>query len=309
MSKRSNKKDNSGPPLLSMTGFGKARVEKKGFWVEVEIKSVNHRFFDCSFKLPRTYAEFENELRAQVVEIVERGRVEVYASRGGTASVEEGAVVFNKQAFESLMRIYDQVLPKRGKLSADIQARVALDILSRREVLSIEEEVPHAEGEHKLVQEAFAQALAALTRMRLSEGEKLGVDIKQRIDHLSQIRLQVAELVRDAPATLRVKLLARVQKLAVEVGIDDSRLASEALYLADRVDITEELVRLGSHLTQFEQTLQVPPNGRKLEFVLQEIGREMNTIGSKVQDAAAQSLVVEAKSEIEKIREQIQNVV
>ena len=302
-------KKNDAASLLSMTGFGKSRVERGDFWLEVEIKSVNHRFFDCALKLPRVYAEFEGELRAKLAEALDRGRVEACVTRGGAAASAEGAVVFNEKAYQALQRLYERLLPRRSLQDDEVRARVLLDILARREVLCVEEEPLNADGEGKLLFGAFDRAIEGLRGMRMAEGEKLAHDIRRRIGGIGAIRARISRMLQGMPGILRERLLARIKKLAADAQLDENRLAAEALYLADRADVTEELVRLESHLSQFEQILALPPNGRKLEFVLQEIGREINTIGSKAQDAPVQSLIIEAKAEIEKIREQLQNVV
>ena len=294
--------------LLSMTGFGKARVNASGVWVEVEVRSINHKFLDLSFKLPRGYLQFEQELRTLVGDKIERGRVEVVVSRGESAGGKSGKVSFNKDLFEAYRKTYISNLPASGRKNPEIEARMILDILSRKDVLTSDEDEQDLRSEQKTVRQALELALKALHEMRRYEGEKLGKDISARLDNVISIRKDVESATSRQAQTMRDKLVARIKKLSSEAALDENRLATEVVYLSDRADVTEEIVRLGSHIKQFEDALSKPPNGRRLDFIVQEISREINTIGSKAQEASVQSLVVDAKVELEKIREQLQNL-
>jgi uncharacterized protein (TIGR00255 family) len=294
--------------LLSMTGFGKGRAAKGSLWVEAEIKAVNHRYLDLAFKLPRLYSPFEHELRNMVSERLERGRVEIFVLRGGDAKSPVGQVVFNEKLYTSYLKAYSKVLPAALAKAPEVQSRMALDILNRTDVLSSDEEAQEAVEERPLLFQAMEHALGALQLMREAEGEKLARDIEGRFSNLVVLQKAISERAGELAPIVKERLVGRLKKLASELPIDEARVASEVVFLTDRMDVTEETVRLSSHLSQFEKTLGAPPNGRKLDFILQEIGREINTIGSKIQDAPVQSLVVEAKVEMEKIREQLQNL-
>lgn len=291
--------------VVSMTGFGRAREEKRGVSVDVEVKSVNSRFLDCSLKLPRQYGLFEAELRELVAARVQRGRVEVNVSRT-VAAQGAGALRFDKDLFQAYAKVYQSAAKELGaKLPADVLVR---EILARREVLDTGAEAEEPEAEKALLWRALEKALDGFEQMRRREGNALGLDMSSRVERLRDIRQHIAKNAAQAPVDLKQKLEERMRKLLSGTSIDEGRLYTEAALLADRVDVSEELVRLESHFQQFVDTLRSSPNGRKLEFLLQEFGREFNTINSKAQGAETQKLVVEAKTEIEKLREQVQNV-
>ncbi len=294
------------PAVVSMTGFGRATGARGGVTVEVEIKSVNSRFLDCAFRLAREYSSLEPSLRDLLSERMHRGRVEFSISRNASRS---GAahVRYDKGLFVEYLKSYRQAIKDAGSKSP-IDARMLADILARREVLDVASAAPSAADEEELVLRLAKDAITDFVAMRAREGGKLAHDLTSRLRMLHRLREQIAGKTRTAPEEQKRRLQERLEKLLSGSGIDETRLCTEAAYLADRLDVSEELVRLESHLQQFEQTLGESPNGRKLEFLLQEFGREFNTISSKAQDAAVQQLVVEAKTEIEKIREQVQNV-
>lgn len=293
--------------ILSMTGFGKGAAQGEHVSIEVEIRSINHRFLDFVCKLPRAYNEFEPELRALVGGAIGRGRVDLSVTRQ-TKSATAVELRYDGALFSSLWQAYQQGLAAAGVPAGAVAGPAALAILGRREVVDVVEGSVDTSSERELLLTAARAALENLRTMRVAEGERLERDLRTRLGQLRVFREKIAGEAAAAPGGLRDRLLARVKKLAPDVTLDENRFAQEVAYLADRADVTEELVRLESHFAQFEQALAAPPSGRRLDFLMQELGREFNTIGSKGQSAAVQNLVVDAKCELEKMREQVQNV-
>ncbi|MBN8548179.1 MAG: YicC family protein [Deltaproteobacteria bacterium] len=295
-----------GVQVVSMTGYGHATAKRAGISVEVEVRTVNSRYLDCTLKLPRPYTIFEPELRERAAAKLQRGRVEISVSRTVQAAQRQG-LRFDKALFEQYLKVYRSAYHAAGAKEVSLENTVQ-NILARREVLDIGEIPAQLEQEKTLLWEGIDAALADLDSMRRSEGKRLGLDMLQRVETLRGIRSEIARKALRAPEELQNRLQERMNKLLAAAHIDESRICAEAALLAEKVDVSEELVRLDSHFAQFESTLAVTPNGRKLDFLLQEFGREFNTISSKAQDAAIQSAVVDAKTEIEKLREQVQNV-
>lgn len=292
--------------VVSMTGFGRAVVKRGALTIEAEAKAVNSRYLDCALKLPRQYAQFEPELRELAAAQLQRGRVEILVLR--TMQVESKVgLQFNKPLFKEYLKVYREAHREAGLKTSALEAAVH-EILSRREVLDAGEAEAAPELEKKLLWEAVLKVLSELNRMRATEGARLGRDMQQRVSTLRDLRKHIAEKARRAPEELQKRLEERMRKLLSGVAVDESRICAEAALLAEKVDVSEELVRLDSHFGQFDAALRSSPNGRKLDFLLQEFGREFNTISSKAQDAAIQAAVIDAKTEIEKIREQVQNI-
>jgi len=293
--------------IRSMTAYGSGTAESASVSLEVEIRGVNSRFFDAVFKLPRVYYSFESDLRQIVSAEVKRGRVDFQVMRvvkkGATSAVR-----FNQEIFESYRAVYEKIAKKSDIFDKEIEKDILLSLLSRHEILGTGEEESLIEGEKELLVEASRQALKGFIEMSLVEGRALHDDVLNRIEAISKTRKDVAKLSNGNSKKLQERLMARIEKLSPEVQLDPDRLAQEVAHISDKVDVTEELVRLESHISQFRDTLNKPSSGRKLDFILQEFGRELNTIGSKVQDAPIQALIVDAKAEMEKIKEQIQNL-
>lgn len=290
---------------VSMTGFGRSSAAEGGVQLDVELRSVNHRFLDLSLKLPRMYLELEPELRERCASRIERGRLEVSVARVLHASSGR-SVAFDRDLYAKLERIYRDTL---GKTSPENLASLRLQILSRREVLDVGEIAAVSAGERRLLFRLVDEAFTGLLEMRRIEGRRLASDIVDRMQSVTELRHEIERLQPGAPDRVRERLLARLRPVLAKIGeIDPQRVAAEAAMLADRVDISEELTRLASHEREFERILATPPSGRRLDFLLQEFGREFNTISSKAQDAEVQQRVVAAKAALEKIREQVQNI-
>jgi uncharacterized protein (TIGR00255 family) len=301
--------------LLSMTGFGHSQRRVGGVLIEVEVKTVNHRFLEVSMKLPRVYSLFETELRKVVAGSISRGRVEVFVGR--TVEVRnEGSVQFDQALLNHVYALEWESLQSHGLISqlpddqlVILRTQLLRDLFRRGDIVSIAEKSACDSDEQRAVVSALEEALGLVGEMQAKEGQALAHDLNLRLSRLDSLKAQIELRASVAHATLRERLLERVRKLSAEVVLDENRLAAEVVLLADRSDITEELVRLSSHLVQFRESLMREPSGKRFDFLLQEIHREFNTIGSKAQDAELQKAMVEAKVEIEKLREQVQNVV
>jgi uncharacterized protein (TIGR00255 family) len=290
--------------IKSMTGYGRGEWQGDGKKLEVEIKSVNHRYCDIFLRLPRNLNPLETQAKNFLRQRISRGRVEVFVK------AEESALAGQRLELDlDLARDYHTAL-KTLQENLGIPGQVQLETLAGfRDIFARKEVEPDLEKEWEFLRAALEGALSGLETMRLDEGLKLKEDFLAR---LSAIEKSAQEIEEKAPLALRAsrdRLALRVQELSGALQIDEARLAQEVAFLADRSDITEELVRIRSHLAQFRDLVNRPePAGRKLDFLLQEINREANTIGSKANDAAIAHVVVEIKSELEKVREQIQNV-
>ncbi len=290
--------------IKSMTGYGRGESQENGQRVEVEVKAFNHRYCDVVPHLPRSLAVLETKVRNLIRERFSRGRIEVFVQ------FEESAAAGPKLELDlALAREYHEAL-KTLQESLGIPGEVRLDTLTAfREIFARKEVERDIEKEWALLLPALEAALNGLEEARRQEGGNLEKDFSQR---LAAVEKMLADIERRSPAVLagyRDRLAQRVQELAGGVEIDAARLAQEVAFLAERSDITEELVRARSHLGRFRAFLKQPePAGRKLEFLLQEMNREVNTIGSKANDADIAQLVVAIKSELEKMREQVQNI-
>lgn len=291
---------------VSMTGFGRAASEQPSLSLECEVKSVNSRFLDLAFRLPRAYNRFENELRELVTKHLSRGRVEIFVKREPKSS-EAVSVGISSAALDSLFQQGVGELERLSLCDDAAKQQLALSLLVHREVIEVGDDRIDVTKEKEVLFSAMSEALESLTKLRTVEGQKLGEDLQGRLATVESIVENLSTIVKDSPARLKDKLDERIAQLA-STELDAVRLATEVALLADRVDVTEELVRLKSHFQQFKVALETAPNGRTMEFLLQEIGREFNTIGSKTAEAEVQSQVVKAKSELEKMREQAANL-
>ncbi|GFO60178.1 hypothetical protein GMST_25030 [Geomonas silvestris] len=290
--------------IKSMTGYGKGEAAYAGGRIVVELRCVNHRYGEISVKLPRVLMPFENEIKKRVAEKLNRGKIDVFIQ------LESAAQAGVPTANLPLARGYHRALTSiREALGLEEEVDLAL-IASQRDVITVSAEAEAAIEEipAELV-EALEAGLARVDQMRSFEGESLRADFRKRRETLAELIARVEKRAPSVVAEYAAKLKERIQALTQESGLPEDRVALEVALLADKCDITEELVRLESHLRQFDETLErSEPVGRKLDFLLQEINREVNTIGSKANDAEIAACVVELKGELEKIREQVQNV-
>jgi len=290
--------------IKSMTGYGKAESAYATGKIIVELRCVNHRYGEVTVKLPRVLMQFENEIKKRVSEKLSRGKIDVFIQLEGAVSL--GVPSANLPLARGYYKAFNAITEALG-----LREEVSLNLIaSQRDVISIaaESEAPLEEIPGELVG-ALEEALRKVDEMRVFEGESLMADFQKRRETLSQLIGKVAERSPQVVTEYAAKLKERIAQLCSESGLPEDRIALEVALLADKCDITEELVRLESHLRQFDETLtRNEPVGRKLDFLLQEINREVNTIGSKANDSQIAANVVELKAELERIREQVQNV-
>jgi len=290
--------------VMSMTGFGRARIEEDGKEIAIEIKTLNHRYLDISIKTPRNLSFLEEEFRKIIQQNLTRGRVEVYVSSTAPLSNFQ-KVEINKPLLSSYVASFHELENEYG-FKNDVGISTLLGIPD----LFVLSEPPQDEEALKVPYlRALQAALDDLKAMREKEGTKLKADLLERLDLITDITRKIEEKAPLVVEEYRKKLRTRLQELLQGTDLDEGRFKTEVAYFADRSNITEEIVRLYSHLEQFKESLNTGNSiGRKLDFLVQEMNREANTIGSKASDLSITNLIVEIKSEIEKIREQIQNI-
>lgn len=290
--------------IKSMTGFGRAQETVDGMTVTVELKSVNHRYFEFTAKVPRTYGFLEEKLKSFLNARVSRGKMECYVS---IENLEESdmEVVVNPsiaKGYVDALRTLSETFGLKEDYSAISIAKFP-DVLTLRKAPADEEKVWNA------VQKVTELAVERFVTMRETEGEKLRADILSKADTILE---HVAFVETRSPQTVREyheKLRQRMEELLENTQVDEQRLLTEAAIFADKVAVDEETVRLRSHISQLREFLNADePIGRKLDFLVQEMNRESNTIGSKAQDVEIAKRVIAIKAEVEKIREQVQNI-
>jgi uncharacterized protein (TIGR00255 family) len=290
--------------IRSMTGYGKAEVTSSLGRTIVEIRSVNHRYGEITVKLPRAILAAEHGVRKCAAERLKRGKIDVFVQR--EERLDETALPLLNLP---LARAYHEAFVSL-KEALDLDDPVSLSMIAAQKDVLIGREV-EAPEESLLaeVMEVVRKAVESLDAMRLREGELLLDDLRARRGVLASSLAAVGRRAPVAVGESAARMKERVASLLGENGIDEARLAQEIAIIADKCDITEELVRFESHLQQFDETLNAAePVGRKLDFIMQELNREANTIGSKANDAEITLYVVEMKAELEKIREQVQNI-
>ena len=290
--------------IHSMTGYGKKDDRSKQAGVTVEIRSVNHRFLEVAVKVPRFLAQLEEQIRKTVQQHCFRGRVDVLVTVHNN-----GSGLKTVQIDQALAKQYHSALKQLQK-TLGLRGTVDVSMLAGfRDILSLSDQPVDSDHVGQTVLRVLGGALTDLNRMRRREGEALAKDLAV---HLGAIRTAKMAVAKKAPGLAQEafdRMKARVQTLLQGELPDQARLYQELALFADRSDLSEELVRLESHMLQFDQTLKSKESvGKTLEFLLQEMGREVNTIGSKANDADIAALVVRMKAELEKLREQVQNV-
>lgn len=290
--------------VRSMTGYGRAQATAGGREITVEIRSVNHRFFEYSTRIPRAYAYLEDKIKSLVKNTASRGKIEITVSIQNQTGNQTKVKIDHQLAREYLKALRE--------LSEDLQIpnNITVSQLARYPDLFTVSRVVEEEDEiWNLVQPVVTEACASFAEMRLVEGRKMVGDLLNRLDEIEKLVHQVEELSPQTVANYRARLFAKLQEILGDTSIDEQRILTEAAIFAEKVAVAEETVRIESHLHQFRQILdEGGAVGRKLDFLVQELNREANTIGSKAQDMQIAKIVVDLKSEIEKIREQIQNI-
>ncbi len=288
----------------SMTGYGRGEATGEGrIWV-AEVRTVNHRFLEQRVIVPRQFAALEESVKKQVSAQLDRGRVDVTISLLGGAAIEPQLVVN-----ETIARQYHRclnTLVDEFQLAREITLR---DMLTLRDVISMEEARPDMESEWQFISVALHAALNECNAMREREGATLQQELLGRLDKFAGIVQEIETMIPVLQVQRQQDVRTRIGKLLEGLDIDPLRLAQETAILADKSDVTEEITRLHSHIQQFRAFLHSDePVGRRLDFLLQEFLREVNTLASKISNAGIAHLGVEMKNEIEKLREQVQNI-
>lgn len=292
--------------IKSMTGFGRCEAEINGREITVEIKSVNHRYFEFSCRTPRGYGFLDDKLKSYVNSRVSRGKIDMFVTIGANDEASSEVTV-NHQLVSGYLNAMKEISDTYG-----VQNDVTVVSLSRfPDVFTVHKP---AEDEEQITNDVLSVAKTALDSfisMRETEGEKMKADILSRANTILSIVGEIEERSPQTVAEYEERLLERIKQTLedYEVEIDEQRVLTEVAVFSDKVAVAEETVRLRSHFEQLNKFLEYDePVGRKIDFIIQEMNREANTIGSKVQDAVLAHKVVDIKSEIEKIREQVQNI-
>lgn len=291
--------------IKSMTGYGRARQELHKRDITVEVRSVNNRYLDCTVKMPRMYAFAEDAVKKHVQQAVSRGKVDVFITVDATAA-DVAKVAVNRE----LAAQYAAALEELAELCGPTAWKLTPEALARfPDILTVTKEDEDLEAVSADLCAVLDEALAAYNAMRAVEGKKLAEDIAGRLDAIEAYTGTVEARSPETVAEYRAKLTARMEEVLQSTTIDPQRILMEAAIYADKVAVDEETVRLRSHVAQLRAMLESDePMGRKMDFLIQEVNRESNTIGSKCNDVDIANVVVGLKAEVEKMREQVQNV-
>ena len=290
--------------LLSMTGYGSAKGSVEGQEITVELKSVNNRYLDCSVRLPRNFLFAEDTVKQAVSAGVSRGKVDVFVS--AQASQDSGTVV---SVNEELARGYRDAVARIAETLGLESGLNAFSLARFPDVLTVERRELDKDKAAAALSEITAKAVEEFNAMREREGERLRRDMLGKLETIEELVSVVEERSPQTVKEYRERLEARLRDILADRSLDEQRVITEAAIFADRTAVDEETVRLRSHIAQFRTMLEEgSPIGRKMDFLVQEFNRESNTIGSKCSDASLAKVVVDLKSEIENIREQLQNV-
>lgn len=292
-----------------MTGYGLARGQSNDSSIEVSIRAVNGRFLESRFHLPKLYYAFESDLKKKLSEYIKRGTVDVYISRKQKEQNVNGRIVINSKLAQDYLKAFK-------KLSKDLNLKedIRFDLITRQpDVIQMEENVNISPNEIQNLKRTFDLALKKLETERLREGLALKKDLLKNLKDLQKGTFKITKLRDDANKSLQEKyeqkLKSRMPKDAPAGSIDPQRIAQEIIIQIEKADINEEIIRLNEHVKNFEKLIeQTPVEGKKLDFYTQELLREVNTIGSKSQVADITESVVDAKTLIERLREQVQNI-
>lgn len=290
--------------IRSMTGYGSAKGSCQGFEISVELKSVNNRYLDCSVRMPRNFLFAEDAIKKSVQSHITRGKVDVFVT---VASVGDDSV--EVRVDETLAKSYANAFASIAAMLGIENDAAALSIGRMPDVLSVEKKEADREVISAYIAEICGKALDEFDLMRECEGKKLADDVESRLVTIENYVAMVEKRSPETVAEYRERLYKKMSEVLSSTTIDEQRILTEAAIFADRVAVDEETVRLRSHIAQMRGMLsEGSPIGRKMDFLIQEFNRESNTIGSKCNNSDIAGIVIELKSEIEKIREQIQNI-
>lgn len=290
--------------IKSMTGYGSAKGQAEGLEITVELKSVNNRYLDTSVRLPRSFLFAEDTVKSAVQAHISRGKVDVFVSVDSSAA-DDMVIKVN----DPLLKSYVEAIRHISEEYSLVNDMTALNVSRFPDVLSVEKKDLDADAIAAAISNITEKALVDFDAMRLREGEKLRDDVLSRLDTIDALVRTVEEEAPKTVAEYRARLEQKMAEVLGTAGIDESRILAEAAVFADHIAVDEETVRLRSHMAQLKTMINgSSPTGRKIDFLIQEFNREANTIGSKCQNSDIAHVIVDLKSEIEKIREQIQNI-
>ncbi len=290
--------------IKSMTGYGSAKGTVEGLEIRVELKSVNNRYLDTSVRLPRSFLFAEEMIKSSVQKHISRGKVDVFVNVDSSAAGDM-AVKVNEGLLKGYVEAIRHIAEEYG-LADDLTAQ---SVSRFPDVLTVEKKDLDAEAISAGMEAIVEEALRDFDAMRTREGEKLRDDVLARLETIRTLVVQVEEKAPETVAAYRRRLEQKMAEVLSGAGIDENRILAEAAIFADHIAVDEETVRLRSHMSQLTGMINGnSPTGRKIDFLIQEFNREANTIGSKCQNSEIAHVVVDLKSEIEKIREQIQNI-
>jgi uncharacterized protein (TIGR00255 family) len=292
--------------IHSMTGFGRGEAGDQTARFEVEVRGVNHRFLEIRFRLPAELSNREPELRSEVAGKASRGRVDIWVNRVPLKEPEAIVAVSREMVARSLDAA--SALASEFHLPGSLSLESVLALPGAVRIDYRKDSAPDSEAD--ALRRALGAALEEFEKARASEGEKLRSDLQGRLEALHSELAGVERIAADAPREISERIRRRMAQLLEGVALDEGRLAQEVAYLASRGDITEEIVRLGAHIREARTSLESPsaPVGKALDFLVQEMNREANTIGSKSENLAIAQAVLRIKAEVERIREQVQNL-
>lgn len=290
---------------LSMTGYGNSLIEDRLYSVNVEIRSVNHRFLDINIRLPKNYLWLEENCGRLIRSLAQRGKIDCFIQIQPQAETKTQMVCYNRELLRDYLKCFREI-----KRLFRLPGRIRTEhLLGLPELFFYMEPAENRGVIEKLTLEALQEAIRKLLKMRAEEGRTISADFITRLESLEKQISEIEEISYKLPMLYREKLTTYMNNMLKDVEIDENRIANEALLYIERSSIDEEIVRFKSHLSQFALTLkQEGPIGRKLDFITQELNREINTIASKATDLTISHQVVEVKTGIEKIREQVQNI-
>lgn len=290
--------------IQSMTGFGRGEATAGGRQITVEIKSINHRYCEIQVKLPKKYNPLEDKLRQYLTGALSRGKIDLFIKMEDREGSSQEMRIDKGLA----LKYHNEIRDLAATLSIPMNLGVA-ELIALPGIMAIEDATEEMEEVWQILQAPLDGALNHLIEMRQAEGARIASDFFQRLSYLEELRSQLLTFAPAVVENYRQRLTTRISELLGQQPLDENRLIQEIAMFADRASVDEELVRLDSHFRQFRELLDSgQPVGRKLDFLCQEMNREINTVGSKANDLAMTKIVVEVKSELEKLREQVQNI-
>ena len=288
--------------ILSMTGFGKAEVKLKQLYLNIEIRSLNSKFLDLNIKTPPIFKEMDLSIRSTIKNEVKRGKVELTLHYEKTS--EEQNTSFNK---EQVLNYYKQIKTLKTELNDNIESDILAQVLKLPDIIQhYKEELK--ESDRKIILKGILEACEELNKFRYKEGESLGKIISNYVKNIQSQIKEIEKFEKERLPEIKTKLNKAIDELQLKDKLDNKRLEQEIIYYSEKIDITEEKVRLNEHCNYFLKTLNEQQGGKKLGFISQEMGREINTLGSKAHNLSIQKIVVNMKDELEKIKEQVLNI-